>query len=93
MLLLARAASEICANVIDKEEQIFYLTKIQRFDAHHIVPLTLGGTNDPNNLVLVNKSMHEEIHDYIDSQGRFEIGERGSVLIPHKSGLIWGLKP
>lgn len=35
------------------------------YQIHHIIPLCCGGTNDFNNLMLVHKSVHAEIHSRI----------------------------
>ena len=35
------------------------------YNCHHKIPLHLGGTNDPDNLVLMNKREHNMLHKYI----------------------------
>ena len=66
---LARAKAEIFARTLT---------------AHHIVPLSLGGTNDPSNIVFVREEDHRRIHAFIDAQ-------RGEIVrIPvQKKGEIW----
>lgn len=35
------------------------------YDVHHIIPLSLGGTNHISNLVLIPRKLHEKIHQYM----------------------------
>jgi hypothetical protein len=37
-------------------------TKIDGFYSHHVIPKSLGGTNDPNNLVLLTYKEHRVCH-------------------------------
>ncbi|MGN1063406.1 MAG: HNH endonuclease signature motif containing protein [Alphaproteobacteria bacterium] len=40
-------------------------TRPRGFQIHHIIPLSLGGTNDFSNLMLVHEDIHMEIHERI----------------------------
>ena len=64
---------------------------MRRMQLHHILPLSLGGTNQKNNLVLVAPKLHEVIHDFIDAQ-LMEMPVRGKmrVYIPWRKGMVWG---
>lgn len=87
----ALAVAEVCDNV-SKKERAFALKKLSSFEIHHIVPLSLGGTNKFDNLALVEPTLHAYVHRLIDNQGPIR-GDSGQVIrIPKLPGLVWGLK-
>lgn len=56
---------------------------------HHIIPLSLGGTNDLNNLMLIKKEVHEKLHTRVwnpvrDSVPYLPKGHRNSI-----SAFVW----
>lgn len=53
---------------------------------HHIEPVSLGGSNDWQNLVLVNPLLHERLHEFIDA--RLWRGAT-TVQIPRARGWVW----
>lgn len=54
------------------------------FDTHHILGLSLGGQNIPENLVLMRREEHEILHKYfIDPQvADMKIGEGRLIFLP-----------
>ena len=70
-LFFALAVSEACdynrAQSLPRKE-IDILRKLASFEIHHIVPLSLGGTNSLDNLALVEPKLHKQIHRIIESQ-------------------------
>lgn len=56
---------------------------------HHIVPLSLGGGNDFENVAYVEQGLERDIHAFIDRQGKPEIGERKIMIIPKRNDKIW----
>lgn len=58
---------------------------IEDYEAHHIVPLFLGGTSTDWNLCMAEPYLHYLIHYFIDCQVQgIEIGEKRTILIPKK---------
>ena len=57
------------------------------YEFHHIIPLSMGGTNDPTNIVLCEKRLHRIIHQFIDEQG--EVTGVARRIIPVLPGKIW----
>ncbi|MBR4927189.1 MAG: HNH endonuclease [Alphaproteobacteria bacterium] len=56
------------------------------YQIHHIIPLCCGGTNDFDNLMLVHKNVHAEIHDRIWA-GVYQLlsyqkGEKATMEVP-----------
>ena len=60
------------------------------YQVHHIVPISLGGTNNIRNLALVEPNVHHEIHRSIGWEiSGLQRGERRTVRLPIRAGLIW----
>jgi hypothetical protein len=60
------------------------------FQIHHILPLSLGGSNDWNNLSLVDPTLHILIHDFIDAQTEhLKVGEETKIKLPMYEGAVW----
>lgn len=62
-------------------------TQPRGYQIHHILPLSLGGTNDFENLMLVQKDAHAEIHkriwdDIYKIMNAEGVGTRAKVLVP-----------
>ena len=60
---------------------------------HHIIPISLGGTHNPNNLACVTNYLHTAIHKFIDEQGPLSVGETAIRLIPRMWGKVWIVLP
>lgn len=58
------------------------------YDVHHIIPLAFGGTNELDNLVLIEKSvhkpfLHEKVFDYLCAKSKAKLPERAAKdIIP-----------
>lgn len=63
------------------------------FDLHHILPLSLGGSNDLSNLALVYRPFHKAIHRYVEQQGELKVGEAREIRIPCSESAcrVWGM--
>ncbi len=55
---------------------------------HHKIPLQLGGNNSPENVVIMKKSEHEILHDYIIKPQieRLRKGELRTIMLPVMRG-------
>jgi len=58
--------------------------EMHRYDLHHQIPLSLGGGNDMDNLVLIDKTLHTIVHLFIGHQNEMKIGETKQLLVPFK---------
>ena len=64
------------------------------FQAHHILPVSLGGGNSFDNLAWVHPALHAEIHQHINSQIQgMQIGDKRYIMIPVMNRLIWSMQP
>ena len=60
---------------------------------HHIVPISLGGSNDVSNLALLHKDFHAWVHLYIDHQLHgLRYNEWTAIWLPRWHETIWDLK-
>lgn len=60
------------------------------YQIHHVLPLSLGGTNSWENLVMVHPKKHRKIHEAIDSQIEGMLyGESRLILLPVYQGKVW----
>ncbi|MGE0190255.1 MAG: HNH endonuclease signature motif containing protein [Steroidobacteraceae bacterium] len=92
--LWAMGAMEICQRFanhpIDRQDA---LEQMMGFEIHHIVPISFGGSNIPEeNLALVHPKLHKRIHRFIEFQGEFDFDSKSIVRIPVFTGLVWGLR-
>jgi hypothetical protein len=67
--------------------------QVCNFEVHHIMPVRFGGTNDYDNLALVNPDLHKLLHVIIDSQlnGLRHISEYRNIRLPYMQSKVWGL--
>ncbi len=81
--------------VLGLKDKILLAFKQARLEVHHILPLSLGGTNHPNNFALVDTKLHRMIHQKIGSYDQQMPGLSAVVGIPVYPGKIWidGLRP
>lgn len=57
--------------------------------AHHVIPLSLGGTNAHGNLCFLSPGEHGDIHRIIDKQTEnMEPGERRTIQLPYPVSRI-----
>ena len=57
---------------------------------HHIIPLSLGGSNDKANKALVPSKDHQEIHQIITAQILgMRVGEHRTILLPYSPAPVW----
>ena len=64
---------------------------IEGLECHHILPVSLGGTNDRNNFALAETELHKSLHRYINNQlGDLRKGRR-IILIPDhpQKRIVW----
>lgn len=56
----------------------------QGYQVHHIVPLKLGGSNDPKNLCIVDSQTHAMLHQFIYQplMDKLEVGEKATLILP-----------
>ncbi len=61
------------------------------YQIHHIIPLGLGGTSNPENIVLILEETHEKIHKCIDKQiPILKPGEEATIRLPFpKFPMVW----
>ena len=54
------------------------------YQVHHIVPLKLGGSNDPRNLCVVDAETHSMLHQFIYQplMDKLAIGEKAMLILP-----------
>ena len=63
---------------------------LHTYQTHHILPVSLGGTNDFDNLSLVERQMHAYIHEILSSQTKGMLaGTTRKILIPYQTSHIW----
>ncbi len=80
---------EICENAADVRA-ICIPSDIKRYQAHHILPISLGGTNSFSNLALVHPRLHVYCHCHITkSVLKLKTGETRVIDIPFMPALIW----
>lgn len=84
-------ADEICI-AQNLKDQIQLAFARAAFEVHHVIPLSLGGNNDPGNLVLVERVLHQKIHDKIKSYPKMKRGKPATIGIPIYPGKIWFLE-
>ena len=59
-------------------------------EIHHVVPLSLNGSNNHSNLVLVEHDLHAAIHRLIDPQmADMQTGESRLIRLPYFTQRIW----
>jgi hypothetical protein len=64
----------------------------KHFRCHHIVPLSLGGTNE--HLAYIEPETHNTIHRFINLQTNgLGVGDTAQILIPYFPSVIWGRTP
>lgn len=52
--------------------------------AHHIIPLSLGGTNATGNICMLSPEEHHDAHRIIDEQiSDLAVGERRTIELPY----------
>ena len=72
--------------------------RLQNFEIHHILPHSLGGTNDFSNVVLsrpdFHVAIHQMMHRYLNRQRHLPFGAAYLVPIPrHPEGLkVWSFR-
>ena len=61
----------------------------KKYGCHHIIPVSVGGTNDPDNIVIMERDQHQILHDnYIDPQLQgLEEGQTRVILLPKNYDL------
>lgn len=64
--------------------------KLDLYQTHHILPVSLRGDNSFDNLVLVDPELHKWIHAHIHRECR-DLGPRSKrqIRLPYKPDLIW----
>jgi hypothetical protein len=87
----ALAIDEICGSIRNRKMRVAAIAQVLKFECHHIIPLSLGGTNDFTNVALVAPALHKDIHEYIEAQGRLKAGQQLALRIPIFRGKVWGL--
>jgi len=60
-----------------------------KYDVHHIIPISLGGTDRWKNYAFVEKDLHLPLHTFIGKQGDMADGQTGHMLIPVLPGKLW----
>jgi hypothetical protein len=85
----ALAATELSNSGVKGKELLRLQKIISEYEIHHIVPLSLNGSNKTSNLALVSPDQHIKIHIFISKQGEIDIGQRKEIIIPRAKGLIW----
>lgn len=69
------------------KEQI--LQAYDGYDLHHRIPLSLGGTNQLDNLTFIPRAVHKRVHDEINRVSRHvQVGESALIAIPYPVGII-----
>jgi 5-methylcytosine-specific restriction endonuclease McrA len=64
---------------------------VDDYEVHHIVPVSLGGTNDYDNLALVYPFVHRQLHKYLSAQTvGMEKGDSRNLIVPYYQGKVWG---
>jgi len=63
--------------------------KYKYYELHHILPLSLGGTNNIENLALVHPDLHKSIHFFIDTQGQPSRYKQKLVWVPVLPNQLW----
>ena len=88
-LVYHRDSSEVHAlrHAFNRTKEEISGFKLRGYEFHHIIPLSMGGTNDPTNIVLCEKHLHRIIHQFIDAQG--EVTRISTRQIPVLPGKVW----
>ena len=77
-----------CWEAMTPEEQF----RTRDWQAHHIMPIFLGGKNEWGNLALVEPRTHKWLHEVIDEQlGCYHPYDQKWVRIPYLIGRVWEL--
>ncbi len=68
--------------------------KLSKYEIHHIVPISLGGTHAYDNLCMIGKKKHKSLHKYIKRQvENLAEGQRATIEIPvPKAPYVWNLE-
>ena len=87
--VFVRAFEELCHHGYSTHKALAVLDGAEK---HHILPISLGGTNDISNFAVVEKNLHKAIHTYISAQlwPDMDSGKR-IILIPHhpENRIVW----
>ncbi|MCB9978308.1 MAG: HNH endonuclease [Rhodospirillales bacterium] len=88
----AEQAIESLSDFFHKSARRTVIEYCLSFQVHHIMPISLGGNNEEENLALVEPSLHRRIHEYITRQtSGMEMGEERPILLPFSAERIWGM--
>jgi hypothetical protein len=91
------ACFEICLAGTRGAERNALLGQLRTFEKHHILPLSFGGTNDFENLVLIDPKLHLQIHQlmaiFTRRQQCHVAGSSVYLPVPRhpQKERIWGL--
>ena len=78
----------------DNGETPCFREELGEFQTHHILPVSLGGGNEFENLAWVHPRLHEEIHQNINEQIQgMRVGDKRYIMLPMMNRLIWSLPP
>lgn len=67
----------------------YYRSYCRDWTVHHILPISLGGTNRRNNLAIVHPDLEKAIHEFIDSQEKPWPNRPRRMVIPVLNGNVW----
>jgi hypothetical protein len=59
------------------------------YELHHLVPISLGGSNDLNNLAFIPHDLHTKIHHAINrATNHLREGKTETIAIPYPQGIF-----